>query len=221
MAVRSGLVLLSLSYGLVAQSADVFVSGSTPDAGDGTSGAQAAPVAPGSVDTTPSRFAGADIKAYIAARAAAFSMRSRETDPFGVNQDPDVKPEVSKILSNSPLRRESALPPTPLADVVKLIRVTTIMPRERRFLVGTRSFKENDEFPIVFQGRTMKMKVVEVTPKRILFRDLERGEEAALETGILPPGMILDGGTEMRPPGMVAPVKDIPLQLDFSDPQDN
>jgi len=197
------------------------VNGSTPEAGDGTSGVQAAPDEPGSVDTTPSRFAGEDIEAYIAARAAAFSMRNRETDPFGVNQDPDVKPEVSKVVANSPISRESALPPTPLSDIVKLIRVTTIMPGERKFLVGTRSFKENDEFPIVFQGKTMKMKVVEVTPNRILFRDLDRGEEAALETGILPPGMILGGGTEMRPPGMVVPVKNIPLQLDFSDQQDN
>lgn len=197
------------------------MDGSSPNTGDGTSGVEATPVESAAVDTTPSRFASKDIAAYVATRAAAFSMRNREMDPFGVNQDPDVKPEVSKVVSNSPLRRESALPPIPLADIVKLIRVTTIMPGERKFLIGIRSFKENDEFPIVFQGKTMRMKVVEVTPNRILFRDLDREEEAALETGILPPGMILGGGTEMRPPGMVAPVKDIPLQLDFSGPLDN
>lgn len=164
------------------------------------------------VDDTPSRFAGKDITSYTLARKAVFSMRDREIDPFGLHQDPTVKPPEKKVPNRLPQKRLAALPPTPLEDIVKLIRVTTIMPGEKKFLVGVREFSESDEFPLVFQGKKMRMKVAEVSPERIVFMNLDNGESAALSTGMLPPGMVA-GAEAIRPAGLVSPVDQLPLNL--------
>ncbi len=168
---------------------------------------------PGPVDFQPSRFAGQDIEPYTAARAAVFSMRNRATDPFGLPQDPNAKPIIRKVASNLPSKRQPALPPTPLSDIVKLIRVTTIMPGEKKFLVGTRSISQGDEFPLVYRGKKLPIKVLEVNSIRILFMNTESKEKAALEIGVLPPGMIA-GGKHMTPPGMVTPTENSPLNLE-------
>lgn len=212
LAIMVTFVVICLTGVAMSQSADVF-SAKGEEAGEPKTEEKKNVPLPDPVDSLPSRFAGNDTEPYIAARAAVFSMRNRATDPFGLYQDPDAKPVIRKIVSDLPGKRLAALPPTPLSDIVKLIRVTTIMPSEKQFLVGTRSFSEGDEFPLVFQEKTLRMKVVEVTSRRILFKNLDNGEEAALETGMLPPGMIA-GGTEMRPPGMVATGEDIPLKLE-------
>lgn len=220
-ACRAVLVLLSACGGVIAQTADVFEKKPTEQETEENGAAKKNLPPPEPVDSRPSRFAGSDLEPYVAARAAVFSMRNRPTDPFGLFQDPNVKPVVRQIASDLPSKRQAALPPTPLADIVKLIQVTTIMPGEKKFLVGVRPFEEGDEFALVFQGKTMNMKIIEVTPKRILFRDLGKGEEAALETGMLPPGMLAGGGKAMRPPGMVSPLENVPLQLESDPPTES
>ena len=204
-------LLLALAPRLQAQSADVFIpkpDESTAEGSESTKGE----VKPEPVDETPSRFAGKDTATYTAARAAVFSMRTRATDPFGLNQDPNVKPVVRKIETRLPTKRQAALPPTHLSDIVKLIRVTTIMPGEKQFLVGVRSFSEFEEFPLVFRGKKMRMKILEVSAQKILFQNLDNGEKAALMTEMLPAGMIA-GGDRMQPPGLVSPLDNLPLEL--------
>lgn len=206
-------IYLMISAPASAQSADAFIA--APEEKSDQSAEEEAQ--PDPVDDTPSRFAGKDIGPYTASRAAAFSMGKRDTDPFGLNQDPTVKPVARKAAANAPAKRQAALPPTPLSDIIKLIRVTTIMPGERKFLVGVRSFSESDEFAMIFQGKPMNMKVVEVSARSILFRNLDNGETAALETGMLPPGMMA-GGAGLRPPGVVSTLKDLPLELGSDTP---
>ncbi len=168
--------------------------------------------APEPVDNKSSRFAGNDISSYTLSRSAVFSMTHRETDPFGLNQDPNVKPPEKKDPGLPVQKRLAALPPTPLSEIVGLIRVTTIMPGEKKFLVGVRTFSEGDDFFLQFQGKRMRMKITQVSAKKIIFANLENGDTATLETGMLPPGMIAGKGT-MRPAGMVSPVDDLPLDL--------
>lgn len=205
-------IALSFVWGLMSVSLAQRAESFDPDAKQSVKqGRKDAPV-PLPVDDKPSRFAGKDMAAYTLARAAVFSMVKRETDPFGLNQDPSLKPAPKKISNQLPEKRLAALPPTPLSDIVKLIRVTTIMPGEKKFLVGVRTFSEGDEFPLLFQSKRMRMKVTEVSAKKIIFKNLDNGEQASLETGMLPPGMIAGKGT-MRPAGMVSPVDDLPLDL--------
>jgi len=206
------LLCLMLTASLSAQSAESLISSTAPKSGESAE----EEAKPDPVTDIPSRFAGNDIVPYTASRVAVFSMRNRVTDPFGLNQDPNVKPVIRKIASSGPIKRQAALPPTPLSDIVKLIRVTTIMPSEKKFLVGVRSFSESDEFPLVFQGKRMNMKIVEVSSRTILFRNLDNGETASLETEMLPPGMIAGAG-RLRPPGVVTTLEEAPLELG-SDP---
>ena len=209
----------ALSFALApqvhAQSADIFTEGQTESA----VGSSEEEKEPEPVDERPSRLAGADIEAYTASRAAVFSMRNRKTDPFGLNQDPSVKPAVRKIASKLPVKRQIALPPKPLSDIVKLIRVTTIMPGEKKFLVGVRSFSEADEFPLIFRGKRMNMKVVEVSSRSILFQNLDNGDKASLETEMLPPGMMA-GGDKMQPPGLISPLDNVALEVGTSNSLD-
>ncbi|MBC7979086.1 MAG: hypothetical protein H7Y36_00815 [Armatimonadetes bacterium] len=211
-ALISGLWILSCGISS-SQSADIFEpENASSKHGDEKKQEKDEPE-PGPVNSEPSRFAGQDIDPYIAARAAVFSMRDRDTDPFGLSQDPDAKPVVRKLVSNMPGKRQAALPPVPLAEIVKLIHVTTVMPSEKKFLVGTRAFSKSDEFPLIFQGKTLRMKVIEVSSKRIGFRNLDTGETAAIEMGMLPPGMMA-GDDQLRPPGMVTPLENMPLTLE-------
>lgn len=202
------------------QSAEIFEKASdvTEQTTDGN--AQKKLPAPGPVDSQPSRFAGQDVEPYILARSAVFSMRNRPTDPFGLFQDPNAKQVIRQQIANLPSKRQTALPPVPLADIVKLIPVSTIMPGERKFLVGVRSFSEGDEFPMIFQSKRMLMKILKVDARRILFLNVETGDKASLEAGILPPGMIA-GGDKMKPPGMVSPDENLPLNLEFERPINN
>lgn len=219
---RAVAVFLSFAMAphMLAQSAETFTS--ETDIAEPTETETAGMVAkPKPLDYVPSRFAGSDVASYTASRAAELSMKDRETDPFGLYQDPTRKPVVSKILSTPSTRLQAALPPTPLSDIIKLIRVTTIMPGERKFLVGVRSFSESDEFPLKFRGKRMNLKIVKVSARSIVFRDTENGETASLETGMLPPGM-LPGNGSIRPPGMVSAQDDIPLELGSgTDPESN
>jgi len=195
---------------LRAQSAESLVPRKS-DSGSGN-GKVAEQYEPDPVDSRPSRSAGQDIVPYIASRAAVFSIRNRAVDPFGLSQDPNAKPIVKKIVQGVPVKRLTALPPTPLKDIVKLIRVTTIMPGEKKFLVGVREFSESDQFPLLFDGKRMNMKVLEVSSRSILFQNLDNGDTASLETDMLPPGMIA-GGDRMQPPGLVSPLANLPLEL--------
>lgn len=194
------------------QSAEIFENGAASEDSSGRSEGKAE-VAPEPVTAQPSRFAGTDLEPYTSARAAIFSMRNRQTDPFGLHQDPNVKP-VRKAMAELPTKRRAALPPAPLSDIVTLINVTTIMPRDKKFLVGVRSFSESDEFTLLHRGKSIRLKIVKVSASEIKFRDIRKGEEAILRTGILPPGMVLGGGGSMRPPGMASPADDTPLRLD-------
>lgn len=207
-----GMFALSLSCGLVTVSLAQKIESIKPAAKQSEKSGEKKVPAPVPVDNTPSRFAGKDTSAYTLARAAVFSMAKREVDPFGLHQDPSMKPAPKKVFDRLPEKRLAALPPTPLSEIVKLIRVSTIMPGEKKFLVGVRTFSEGDDFSLLFQGKRMRMEVTEVSAARIVFTNLENSDKASLETGILPSGMIAGKGT-IKPAGMVSPVDDLPLDL--------
>jgi len=212
--IRVGLLALGLARGTIAVAPGQTAEALLPPAAAENKAPAKSP-AGASVELKPSRFAGELVEAYTLARAAAFAMAGRTTDPFGLLQDPSVKPP-NRTPEGSIIRRET-LPPVPLEEIIKLIRVTTIMPAEKKFLVGTRVFRESDEFPISFQGKRMRMKVVQVSSSKIVFKNLQNGETAILSTGILPPGMV-PGNEAIQPAGLVSPAEDLPLDLDSQNP---
>ncbi len=207
-------LLAALCGAAWSQSAPVFENSSSPLEQEATGPAPvAAEPEPAEIDMQPSRYAGAQLDAYLTARAAALSIKTRTTDPFGLHQDLEAQRVVEeKLDTDQPSRRQAAIPPTPLAEIIKLIRITTIMPREKSFLVGTRSFSEGDEFPIVYQGKSMRVKVMQVGSQKILFRNLDSREDAYLQMDLLPPGMIA-GSDKIKPAGMDSPSDNLPLNL--------
>jgi hypothetical protein len=162
----------------------------------------------------PSRFAIENVDAYLVAKFADLSMKNRTTDPFGLNQDSDVKPVVKKVTSVAINRTQTALPSVPLSEIVKLIKVNTVLLKEKSFLVEGREFKESEEIPVVFQGRAKRLKVVDVSATAILFRDMETNEEATLKIEVLPFGM-QSGDDRLKPAGMISPNENRPLDLEL------
>jgi len=173
--------------------------------------AQAAAVT-GKIEATPSRnVTPEDFPSYIEAVASVLSIRNRASDPFAQIQDPDAKPVVKpKIASPA---RIAPIQATPFEDVVNLIRVTTVMPAERTFLIGTRQIREGDRLPITFRGRNIQIEVASVNSRRIEFRNLDSEETASLSLNLLPAGMST-GKEEISAPGMVPDNPNAPINLD-------
>ena len=173
-------------------------------------------VEPGPVNTAPSRYVGTDLEAYVVSFAAVFPMSKRETDPFGRMQDPDAKPPVIKpVMTKTEQRVPEAI--TPFADLISRIEVTTIMPGDKRILVGNRSISENDELPLHYRGRQIKALVAEVSSRRIVFKNVESGETGVRELNLLPVGMT-PGNKQIMAPGMVPLDSNAPLNLDVEVP---
>ncbi len=190
----------------------------TPDSGPaGQTAAKPAPQEHGPVSTDPSRLiAPAELQSYLDSQASVFLIRGRARDPFGQNQDPDAKPVV-KASAPLAVRRSAQAIATPFADIVRLLVVTTIMPGEKRFLVGTRSFKQGDVMPLNFRNKQINALITEVTSRQISFHNQASGEKAVRKLDMLPAGMT-PGSHQITAPGMVADRPDAPIDLEAADP---
>lgn len=220
------LVLASLSMAAMpdafSQSAEGF---DTAGLAPATAPAQTAP-APGkapepaadanaAVLKMPSRYAGSgsDLSVYISTYSGKFSIKNRQTDPFGRFQDPDFKAPEVKITSSSPKQTYKAAPPTPFIDVVSAIEVNTVDLAKQRFLVGTREFRKGSVFPVQLpNGKTIKIQVLSVSSVAIGFRNLETGETVNRKLEMLPPGMS-KGGEPLTAPGMQSTSPNAPLMI--------
>jgi len=168
------------------------------------------------VSTTPSRYVGGgkELDAYVEAISSVFSMKKRGSDPFGQLQDPDAKP-LPKLTNPTKKPRPIAVQATPFSDIIRLIKVTTIMPKEKRFLIGNQSYKQGQRFPISFRSKNINVEVVSVSSRQITFRNLESGEAASIDLNLLPKGMS-SGSGNITAPGMVRDVPNAPIILDGS-----
>jgi hypothetical protein len=147
---------------------------------------------------------------------SAFSIGKRPTDIFGQMQDPDAKPIIKAPVPGTKTRAP-VLKATPLSDIVSLLEVTTIMPGEKRFLLGTRSVRLGDLLPISFRGKELQIQVTEVTSRQISFKNLQTGEIAVRKLDILPAGMTV-GLRGMTPPGMIQERANAPIILEMTEP---
>ncbi|MEI7910399.1 MAG: hypothetical protein WCK77_12240 [Verrucomicrobiota bacterium] len=180
------------------------------------SAASAAPQAK-ATDSTPSRYAGNDIKAYVTALANQLAIRDRASDPFGQLQDPNAKPVVKPTLARPIRRATTAEPPASLSDIVGRIEITTIMPRDKRFLVGSRSIGQGDKLPLSFHNKQIHIEVIEVSSQRIVFRNVETGELGVRQLNLLPKGMT-PGTHGLSAPGMVPATPNNTLEIDSLPP---
>jgi hypothetical protein len=165
---------------------------------------------------TPSRqISSAELAAYVESVSLVFLSKKRAFDPFGQPQDPDAKPVVKKIAEGAPKRITPTLA-TPFPEIIEKIVVTTIIPREKCFLVGTQSFKQGDQVPLVFRGKKIRAQVTEVTSRKIIFLNLDSGESATRKLDLLPAGMT--SGQRNGPAlGMTQDRSTLPIELESND----
>lgn len=164
----------------------------------------------------PSRYATEDLKAYIEGIASQLAIASRASDPFGQLQDPNAKPVVKPTVAKT-VRRVTAEPPASLSDIVSKIEITTIMPRDKRFLVGSRNIGQGDKIPITFRNKQIHTEVTEVSSRRIVFRNVDTGEIGIRQLNLLPSGMT-PGTRNITAPGMVPANPNTPLEVDVPPP---
>lgn len=161
----------------------------------------------------PSRYVNEeDCDDYVKSLSAVFSMRVRATDPFGQLQDPNAKPIIKSTAAKT-TRRITQVQATPFSDIIKLIKVTTIMPKEQCFLMGTRSIHQGDRIPLLYRSKNIRVEVSSVSSNKIEFRNLENGESASLQLNLLPTGMTPGSGA-IATPGMAPDRTDAPIELD-------
>lgn len=216
MAFLSFMLLVILTPVTTAQSAANFdTDGLTPEAPASKEGSGKAAITkdPGPISLTPSRRVDvAEMEPYLESMSSVFLSRSRAYDPFGQSQDPDAKP-VIKASTTRMAKRAAPVQITPFSDIVRLIVVTTIMPGEKSFLVGTRSIKQGDTIPLSFRGKQMQVKVTEVTSRQIAFQNLDNGEMATRKLDMLPVGMT-PGNRGITAPGMYSDSRNAPIELE-------
>ncbi len=163
-----------------------------------------------------SRYHLGDVDSYIAAHAKTFAIRTLETDPFGLPQDPSKKPLAPKI-SPKTFNKYKNIPPTPFADVIAALKVNAVMPHQQRFLIASRTIRRGDKFPIVFQDKSISVEVLHIGGGRIDFRNTSTNETASLSLKLLPSGMNRDTG-KASPPGLLRNDPDAPVEVHIPPP---
>ena len=129
-----------------------------------------------------------------------------------------IKPTrlLIKKIAEEETTRITPTQATPFPEIIEKIVVTTIIPREKCFLVGTQSFKQGDQVPLVFRGKKIRAQVTEVTSRKIVFLNLDSGESATRKLDLLPAGMT--SGQQRDPaPGMTQDHSTIPIELESAD----
>lgn len=162
----------------------------------------AAPTAPPSAQKVlgPSRYAGADVKGYVESLGARFAIRTRAGDPFGQIQDPDAKPVVDRTVKKI-VRRGAPVTATPLSEIVGYLKISMIMPKTRRFVIDGHTLGVGDKLPLNFRSSKIVVEITEVSPSRIVFRNVETGETGVHQLDLLPQG-ITRGNKPEKVPGM-------------------
>lgn len=167
----------------------------------------------GPISPLASRYVGAaDMNSYVESIASVFLIRKQERDAFGQSQDPDAKPlpKMDPVLKT---RRIAPVLAIQFTEIIQKIIVTTIMPGEQRFLIGTRSIKRGEELPLSFRGKQIHVQVTEVSSRQIGFRNIATGEVAFRKLDMLPPGMT-PGRQGLTAPGMIPDKANAPIELE-------
>ena len=160
----------------------------------------------------PSRYAGQDVAKYTSEISSLFTIAKRITDPFCQPQDPNAKPIVRPSMKKIARRSVSAEPTKQLSHIVAQIPITTMMPREKRFLVGSRSISQGELLTLNHQNKLIRTKVTEVSSERVVFTTIETGEEAVRVLSLMPAGMS-PGQNQITPAGMQRQQADAPLEI--------
>jgi len=200
------LLLLLCAGAAFGQSASSFV----PQAAAGEPAPSAVDQADPDLASKPSRFAGLHVDSYVRTIIGSLSIGKRQTDPFGLHQDPNYKPPKPKRqLANRPTVKKA--PQLSFGDIVGGIEINAVIPGKQTFLVGDRSFRVGDRIPLDVRGRMLTVQVIAVSTDSVSFRNTLSGETANIRLSIAP-GMS-KGEDVPLPPGFVPEGRNAPLSI--------
>jgi hypothetical protein len=156
---------------------------------------------------TPSRNVAPDeLEIYIQSVASKLLINGQLTDPFGLAQEP----QKQGITGENEQQIQSPVS-IPLADVIKLVPVNMVIPKQQTFRMGNREVKLGDTLPFTLNGAVVKTQVTEINSLRIAFKNVSTGEVAYRDLNSLPPGMSYGVTNKMIGKSPTAP--DQPIEL--------
>lgn len=176
--------------------------------------AEQSPAAARTESRPSSRYHLGEVDSYIQGIATNFVMSKQPADPFGLMQDPDLKPITPKLIT--PRAKLKNIPATPFKDVVAAIQVTAVMPSQQQFLVASRTIRRGDKFPIIYRDKSVTVEVARVSGNSISFRNVKTRELADLQINALPPGMTRDAEGIAGPPGFERDNPSAPIEVDVT-----
>ena len=141
----------------------------------------------------PARFLSETLDDRIAEMKRRLSITGRERGPFGLYQNPERTPVVTRAAKE--------VAKTSFRDFIKDIRISLINSRAKEFLVGARLFRLGQVFPIVREGQRISVRVEAVSSSSVTFRNLQSGELAVRRLNDLPEG-VTTAGRLLRVPGI-------------------
>ena len=137
------------------------------------------------VESSSRKLAGDKKTDWVIAMKTKLPMAKRETGPFGLPQNLDVK-IVERVKPKAQ--------PGAFLKAIKAISVNTVMASEKKFAIGAREFREGDAFPVILGQRQFNIKVVSVKSSYILFQNTDTGERVKKSLNALPPGVSQNKG---------------------------
>jgi|GEM_PF-668210 len=167
--------------------------------------------------TTPTRLIAGDVEAHLVGLRSRLAINGKERGPFGLFQEPGKEPK-QPILT--PSKRPEKQAEIPFAAVINALRISTVIPDEKKFMVGARLLRVGQSLPLKVGGKTIRVEVVSVRIDEIVFRNLATNEEAVKRLDLLPEGVGRGSGSIVVP-GMT-PIggrgEEAPLEMDLGLP---
>lgn len=157
--------------------------------------------------TDTSKLAGDDREKWISEMRLKLPIASRRIGPFGMRQNPHVETQ-SAVQKAKPK-------PGAFLNAIAAIKINAVLPREKKFVIGSREVFVGDAFPVIRGGRQFNIKIVSVKSDHIVIKNVDTGQSVKRNLYTLPPGMTRNASINSVPGVVPADQKDrTPLNLD-------
>lgn len=137
-------------------------------------------VAVADVTTSSRLLTGQQKTDWVESMSAKLAITARSTGPFGLTQDPNVKPIKP---------REKKVEKGAFLEAIGAIKINTVMPSNNKFTSSAREFSVGDQFPIIKNHRQFDVEIVDVSSSGIIFKNTATGEQVRKNLNALPAGM--------------------------------
>lgn len=152
-----------------------------------------------------------DLSGYLAERAAALAIRSRNLDPFGRTKDPSRTPPPPEIDPAAPpveiVKEPQVDPKAAFEEAVAGLKVVLIGDGEFT-LEGGRSLRKGQYFMLSSPQMRFRVQVMAAKAGVVLLQETAQGNRAEISVNLMPTGMSRGGSALM--PGQIDNSSELP-----------